>query len=80
MARGVAKSPEERIQDIQAKKEQYQQKIDSYQAKISDLDKQIKAVKKEEESKKLDELLGVIEASGKSVDEVLASLKNGTEN
>ena len=44
MARGVAKTPEEKIVDLEAQKTAYQGKIDGYRAKIAELDKQTKKV------------------------------------
>ena len=79
MARGVAKTPEEKIADLEAQKTAYQEKIDGYRAKISDLDKQIKEVHSLKEQEKVQVLLEAIEKSGKSVDDVLAAIGEKSE-
>lgn len=79
MARGVAKTPEERIADIESKKAEYQARIDNYKNKIAELDSQIKELKDAEKKVKLDELLQAIESSGKTVEEVLSAVSNVTQ-
>lgn len=74
MARGVAKTPEERIADIEAQKAAYQNKIENYKARISDLESQIRELRDEQKKAKIGELLERIEASGKTVEEVLATV------
>lgn len=74
MARGVAKTPEQKIAEIEAVKAKYQEKIDDYKAKIAELDSQIKALGNEQRQAELDKLLDAIAASGKTVDEVLEAL------
>lgn len=74
MARGVAKTPEERIAEIEAKKADYQNKIDNYKARIADLETQIRDLRDEQKKAKIGELLEKIEASGKTVEEILASV------
>ncbi|HCC00205.1 MAG TPA: cortexillin II [Ruminococcaceae bacterium] len=74
MARGIAKSLEEKIADIQTKKIEYQTKIERYKAKILEMDEQIKELQDEEKKEKLLRLLDVIETSGRTVDEVLESV------
>lgn len=71
MARGVAKTPEEKIAEIEALKAKFQERIDGYKAKISELDGQIKELANEQNQEKLDKLLQAIAASGKTVDEVM---------
>lgn len=75
MARGVAKSPEEKIADIQGKKSEYQVKIDNYCERISELDKQIGELQNERQQEEVAKLLDVIQQSGKSVEEVLAAVE-----
>lgn len=74
MARGVAKTLEERIAEIESKKAEYQDKIDNYRERISELDKQIKDLQSIKEQEKVQELLDTLEKSGKSVEDVLAAL------
>lgn len=74
MARGVAKSPEERISEIEDKKLEYQARIDRYREKIAELDQQIKELQNVQNQEKLDQLLQAIAASGKTVDEVMEAL------
>lgn len=76
MARGVAKTPEERIADIESKKGEYQARIEHYKTKISELDGQIKELRDAQQKEKLNELLQAIQASGKTVDEVLSTISN----
>ncbi|ADU27559.1 hypothetical protein [Ethanoligenens harbinense] len=80
MARGVAKTSEERIADIEAKKAEFQVKIDNYKAKIAELDSQIKELKDAQKRVQLDELLQAIESSGKTVEEVLSSIAHPSES
>ncbi|MFT8888427.1 MAG: cortexillin II [Ethanoligenens sp.] len=79
MARGVAKTPEERIADIESKKAEFQVKIDNYRGKIAELDHQIKELKEEQKKVQLDELLQAIQASGKTVDEVLSAVSGSPQ-
>lgn len=74
MARGVAKTSEEKIAEIEAIKAKFQEKIDGYKAKIAELDDQLKAIANEEKEAEVEKLLQAIAASGKSVDEVMAAL------
>lgn len=74
MPRGSARSVSDRIADIEAKKAQFQEKIDSYKSKVSALDKEIKELQESENKKQFEELLQVIQASGKTPDEVKAAL------
>ncbi|MFT8889675.1 MAG: cortexillin II [Ethanoligenens sp.] len=74
MARGVAKTPEEKTVEIEAIKAKFQEKIDGYKAKIAELDDQLKAIANEEKEAEVEKLLQAIAASGKSVDEIMAAL------
>ncbi|MFT8889408.1 MAG: cortexillin II [Ethanoligenens sp.] len=74
MARGVAKTSEQKIAEIEAEKAKYQEKIDDYKGRISELDSQIKALNNEQRQVELDKLLDAIAASGKTVEEVLAAI------
>ncbi|ADU26210.1 hypothetical protein [Ethanoligenens harbinense] len=74
MARGAAKSPEERISEIEDKKLEYQVRINRYREKIAELDQQIKELQNVQNQEKLDKLLQAIAASGKTVDEVMEAL------
>ncbi len=74
MARGVAKTSEERIADIETKKAEYQARIENYKNKIADLDSQIKELKDSEKKEQLSKLLDAIESSGKTVDDFIASI------
>lgn len=74
MARGVAKTSEQKIAEIEAEKAKYQEKIDDYKSRISELDSQIKALNNEKRQVELDKLLDAIAASGKTVEEVLAAI------
>ncbi|MFT8889982.1 MAG: cortexillin II [Ethanoligenens sp.] len=74
MARGVAKTSEEKIAEIEAVKAKFQEKIDGYKAKIAELDDQLKAIANEEKEAEVEKLLQAIAASGKSVDEIMAAL------
>lgn len=76
MARGVAKTPEERIADIETQKVAYQNKIENYKARISDLESQIRELREEQKKAKIGELLERIEASGKTVEEILAAVSD----
>lgn len=80
MARGVAKTPEERIADIETKKAEFQAKIDNYKSKIAELDGQIKELKDAQKKVQLDELLQAIEASGKTVDEILSAVAGNSNS
>lgn len=79
MARGVAKTAEERIADIESKKAEYQARIDNYKNKIAELDSQIKELQDAQKKVKLDELLQAIEASGKTVEEVLSAVSGSDQ-
>lgn len=79
MARGVAKTSEERIADIESKKAEYQARIDNYKNKIAELDSQIKELQDAQKKVKLDELLQAIEASGKTVEEVLSAVSGSAQ-
>lgn len=74
MARGVAKSLEEKIAELEAVKAKYQEKIDGYKGKIAEVDDQIKALNSEKKEAELEKLLQAIVASGKTVNEVMAVL------
>lgn len=76
MARGVAKTPEQKIAEIEAIKAKYQEKIDEYRGKIAELDNQIKAFTNEQKEAELEKLLQAITASGKTVDEIMEALNN----
>ncbi len=79
MARGVSKTTEEKIENLEAQKTIYQGKIDSYRAKITELDKQIRGLQYLKEQEKVQEILKVIEKSGKSVEDVLAAIGKKVE-
>ena len=68
------KTIEVRISEIEAKKAQFQTKIDGYKAKIAALDSQIQELNDAQKQKDLEKLLDVIKASGKTAEEVIASL------
>lgn len=74
MARGVAKTLEERVSEIETKKAEYQAKIDNYRERISELDKQVKDVEDVQQQEKVAKLLDAIVKSGKTVEEVLAAV------
>lgn len=80
MARGVAKTPEERIADIESKKSEYQTKIENYREKIAELDKQIKELQGAKQQEEMSKLLDAIQKSGKSVEEVLAAVGGGSDD
>lgn len=75
MARGVVKSVEVRIGEIEDKKLEYQARIDHYREKIAELDRQIKELRDVQKEKKLEELLEAIESSGKTVEDVLSIIQ-----
>lgn len=74
MARGVSKTTEEKIENLEELKAAYQEKIEGYRAKITELDKQIKDLQYMKEQEKVQEILEAIEKSGKSVEDVLAAI------
>jgi hypothetical protein len=75
MPRGVSRTAETRITEIEAKKAEYQSKIEHYKAKMADLDAKITEIKEAQKHKALENLLEIIEASGKTPEEIIASLK-----
>lgn len=74
MARGVAKTPEEKTVEIEAIKAKYQEKIDGYKAKIAELDDQLKEIANEEKEAEVEKLLQALAASGKTVEDVLEAI------
>lgn len=80
MARGVAKSAEERIVEIEDKKLEFQAKIDKYKGKIAELDQQIRELNEERRQKELEALLNAIQKSGKTVEDVLSAIGIRTGN
>lgn len=74
MARGVAKTAEERLKDIEDKKLEFQGRIDNYKEKISELDGQIRDLNNEKRQQELGSLLDAIQKSGKTVEEILAAV------
>lgn len=69
------KSTDARLAEIEAKKNQYQAKIETYKAKISDLDAKVQQIRDRQKQNELEDLLKVIKASGKTPEEVIATLK-----
>ncbi|MFT9057364.1 MAG: cortexillin II [Ethanoligenens sp.] len=74
MARGVAKTPEEKIAEIEAIKAKFQEKIDGYKVKITELDDQLKGISNEQKEAEVEKLLQALAASGKTVDDVLEAI------
>lgn len=66
---------EARISEIESKKDQLQAKIDNNKAKIAELDLKIEKLRNSKKQKELENLLAAIKATGKTPEEVLASLK-----
>ena len=77
MAKGVQRTIETQIAEIETKKAVYQIKIDEFKAKIADLDSKIKELQESKKQKDLEKLLSAIQASGKTPEEVLAALNIG---
>jgi septal ring factor EnvC (AmiA/AmiB activator) len=75
MPKGVTRTIETKIAEIETKKAEYKSKIEDYKAKIASLDKKIVELKDTQKQKDLENLLEVIKASGKTPEEVIASLK-----
>lgn len=80
MARGVAKTVEERLKEIEDKKLEFQGRIDNYKEKISELDHQIRDLNSEKRQQELGSLLDAIQKSGKTVEEILAAVGAGSGN
>lgn len=64
-----------KIEEIQAKKNEYKLKVDNYKTRIAELDVKISNLKNLQKQKELENLLDVIKASGKTPEEVMSSLK-----
>ncbi|MFT9078139.1 cortexillin II [Ethanoligenens sp.] len=75
MARGVLKTPEQKITDLEAVKAKYQERVDGYKAKIAEVDQQIKEISKSQKEAELSKLMQALLDSGKTVDEVLEAIK-----
>lgn len=74
MARGKAKPISTQISELEEKKAGYQARIENYKSKINNLDKDIKNLIEKQKQKELEHLMDMIKASGKTPEEVLASL------
>lgn len=72
MARGIARPIDERIQLLETQKIECQGKIDSFKKKLSTIDAELKKLKDEKHMHDAGALLDIINASGKSLDEVLS--------
>jgi septal ring factor EnvC (AmiA/AmiB activator) len=75
MPRGVIRTDEDRIAEIDTAIAGIEDKKGKLQAKIDELAKQKQDIMEAQKQKKVDELLGLIEASGKTPDEIIAMLK-----
>lgn len=80
MARGVAKTSEEKMADIKSKKAEFQAKIDKFKEKIAELDQQIRVLNEEQRQKELEALLEAIQKSGKTVEDVMSAIGVRTGN
>lgn len=74
MARGKAKPIGAQISELEEKKAGYQTRIESYKSKINALDKDIQNLLNMQKQKELENLMDMIKASGKTPEEVIASL------
>jgi septal ring factor EnvC (AmiA/AmiB activator) len=75
MPRGVVRSDEDRIAEIDTAIADLEDKKEKLQEKIDDLDKQKQDILEAQKQKKINELLDLIEASGRTPDELIAMLK-----
>jgi septal ring factor EnvC (AmiA/AmiB activator) len=75
MPRGVIRTDEDRIAEIDTAIAGIEDKKGKLQAKIDELAKQKQDIMEAQKQKKVDELLGLIEASGKTPDEIIAMVK-----
>jgi septal ring factor EnvC (AmiA/AmiB activator) len=75
MPRGVIRTDEDRIAEIDTNIAELEDKKEKLQAKIDELTKQKQDIIEAQKQKKVNELLGLIEASGKTPDELIAMLK-----
>lgn len=74
MPRGVQRSLEDRLVELESQKSELSSKIESWKEKISEIDTQIQDLKDEQERKEVSKLLEAIKASGKTPEEILASM------
>ena len=75
MPKGVAKSADDLVAELEGKKAEYVSKIDGLKDKIKELDAKISQIRAAERQKEIEHLLDLIKASGKTPEEVLASLQ-----
>lgn len=74
MAR-VRRTAEERVAALEAEKAKIQAKIESLKVKLTEFDASIKELQDGQKQKELEDLLNAIRATGKSPEEILATLK-----
>lgn len=74
MAR-VRKTAEEKIAVLEAEKAKFKAKIENLKVKMAELDASITELQDGQKQKELEDLLDAIKATGKSPEEILASLK-----
>jgi septal ring factor EnvC (AmiA/AmiB activator) len=74
MSRGVQRSVEQRIAVIEEKKSKLQSKIESYKSQIAKLDSDIKDLQDTQKQKEFEDLVKIIQESGKSKEEILIAL------
>jgi septal ring factor EnvC (AmiA/AmiB activator) len=75
MARGVQKSSTERIEIIDNQISAFKARQDSIQGKIDELEIQKADILDEDNKKKLEELIEMIKASGKTTEEIISLIK-----
>ena len=74
MARGVRKSPEERLAALDAQIEKLTEAKETFQAKIEEAKKQKQAIQDEVKTEKLEEMAKILESTGLSVDDAIKKL------
>jgi septal ring factor EnvC (AmiA/AmiB activator) len=67
---------EARISELEEQKSQFQAKINTYKAKISDCDAKLRELRESKRQQELTSLFEVIKSSGKTPEEIIASLQN----